>query len=302
MIKIFNKNLENIYYNYMNFRNKINISFEMFPYSNSVSKNKFYKSFFKLSKLDPRFFSITCNQNSGGNYNTLNLIKNMKNYNKKYIVPHFTCIEHCKNEIKDIANNYWKIGVRKILALRGDNFSNNSKNVFFNASDLVNQLKKIRNFEILVAAYPEKHPESKNEKEDLYNLKKKIDNGANKAITQFFFKTESFLNFRDKCFKIGITKEIVPGILPIYNLSQLKKFTNITNVSVPDWIYNVFNNIDHSSNYHKIISSIILINVVNKLFLEGVRSFHFYTLNRSDIIFSISYLLNIKKIDFSRFV
>ncbi|WP_343184069.1 methylenetetrahydrofolate reductase [Buchnera aphidicola (Ceratovacuna keduensis)] len=297
-----NNNIEDIYENYINFKNKINISFEMFPYSNNLSKKKFNNSFLKLCKIKPDFFSITCSQNYGGNYKTYNLIKKIKKKTKTEIIPHFTCLGYSKTEIKNIAINYWNLGIRKILALRGDNFSNKLNNIFSNASDFVYELKKIKDFKIFVAAYPEIHPESKNKKEDIYNLKKKFDNGANRAITQFFFNVDNYLKFRDECFNYGIKKEIIPGILPIYDLFQLKKFASMTNVYVPKFIYNIFNSIKNNSNSYKIISSIILMNIINKLFLEGVRSFHFYTLNRADIVFSIGYLLKIKKNNFSSII
>ncbi|WP_343154813.1 methylenetetrahydrofolate reductase [Buchnera aphidicola (Pseudoregma panicola)] len=297
-----NNEIEYMYENYINFKNKVNISFEMFPYSNNISKKKFKNSFLKLSKTNPDFFSITCSQNYGGNYKTFNLIEKIKKKHKIEIVPHFTCLGYSKEEIRNIAIDYWNLGIRKILALRGDNFSNKLNSIFFNASDFVYELKKIKDFKIFVAAYPEIHPESKNKKEDIYNLKKKFDNGANRAITQFFFSTDSYLKFRDECFSAGIKKEIVPGILPIYDLFQLKKFASLTNVSVPKYIYNIFDSIKNNSNFCKIISSIILMNIVNKLFIEGVRSFHFYTLNRSDIVFSISYLLKIKKNNFNNII
>ncbi|WP_343189120.1 methylenetetrahydrofolate reductase [Buchnera aphidicola (Chaitoregma tattakana)] len=297
-----NNNINNIYESYINFRNKINISFEMFPPSTESNKENFSETFKKLSKINPSFFSITCNQNLGGNNKTFSLIESIKRKTKIDIVPHVTCIGCSKKELSDIVTNYWNSGVRKILALRGDNFSSNLNSDFCYASDFVYELKKIKNFEILVAAYPEKHPESKNKITDIYNLKRKIDNGANKAITQFFFKIDNYLKFRDKCFSIGIKKEIVPGILPIYDLLQLKRFIKMTNVSVPDWIYNVFHKVKNDSNSYKIISGIILFNIVNKLFKEGVRSFHFYTLNRSDIIYSISHLLKINKINISNII
>ncbi|BGI51279.1 MAG: methylenetetrahydrofolate reductase [Buchnera aphidicola (Ceratovacuna japonica)] len=291
-----NYNIEFIHENYTNFKNKIHISFEMFPYNNHISEKKFNRSFIKLKKINPDFFSITCSQNYGGNYKTFNLIKKIKKKTKTEIIPHFTCLGYSKEEIKNIAIDYWNLGVRKILALRGDNFSNILNNVFLHSSDFVYKLKKIKNFKIIVAAYPEIHPESKNKKEDIYNLKKKFDSGANKAITQFFFDSDVYLKFRDECFSIGIDKEIIPGIMPVYNLSQLKKFASITNVSIPKYIYNIFDSLKNNSNSYKIISGIILMNIINKLFSEGVRSFHFYSLNRSDIIYSVSHLLNTKKV------
>ncbi|WP_343188250.1 methylenetetrahydrofolate reductase [Buchnera aphidicola (Ceratoglyphina bambusae)] len=292
-MKNYNNSLEKIYETYSNCKDKINISFEMFPPNNNFVKKKFKKSFKKLSEMNPDFFSITCSENSGGNKNTFSFIKNIKKNTKIDIIPHLTCVGYNKSDIKKIAEDYWRIGVKKILALRGDYNFKKSKNVFFYASDLIYELKKIKNFNILVAAYPEVHPESKNALEDLMFLKRKFDNGADKAITQFFFDTDKYLKFRDKCFSVGIDKEVIPGILPVYNLSQLKKFSNMTNVKIPKWIYYIFNSLENNTNVYKIISSAVILNIVNKLFLEGIRAFHFYTLNRSDIVYSISHLLRI---------
>ena len=167
-----------------------------------------------------------------------------------------------------------------------------SKKLKMYASDLVVLLKEVANFNISVAAYPETHPEAESPQQDLDNLKRKIDAGANRAITQFFFNVDNYLRFRDRCYKHGIKNEIIPGIFPIFNFKQLKSFATMTNVHVPQWMHNMFDGLDQDMETQKMIGASIAMDMVRLLYQEGIKNFHFYTLNRSDIVYAICYRLS----------
>lgn len=275
-----------------NIRNFSKCSFEFFPPKNSKLEKNLWCSVEKLSTLKPKFFSVTYGANSGERQKTYKYVK--KIYKKTGITTaaHLTCVDSTVDELKKIAEKYWENGIRSIVALRGDTLKENFKHTMY-ASDLVFLLKKIANFDISVAAYPELHPESKNSEFDIISLKKKIDAGANRAITQFFFNIENYLRFRDNCLKYNINVEIIPGILPIYNFKQLQRFSNMTNVKIPNWMFEMFNGLDNDLITQKNIGSSIVIDMVKTLSCEGVKNFHFYTLNQSDLVYTTCYVLGL---------
>ncbi|WP_169785635.1 methylenetetrahydrofolate reductase [Enterobacteriaceae endosymbiont of Plateumaris consimilis] len=276
---------------------KCNISFEIFPPSDCKIESKFWILIQTLIKFKPKFISITYrNINNSYNNKTYNIVKKIQKYTNIELAPHITCINLKNNELYNLAKKYWKNGIKHVIALRGDKtkFNNNINSLIY-ASDLVYFLKKIANFNITVAAYPEIHPESKNIKEDLVNLKRKIDAGATRAITQFFFNIETYLTFRDKCISQGINIEIIPGILPITNFIQLKKIIKITNIKIPDFINNMFQNLNgQDEKICKLLGSFIAIEMIRRLKNEGVNHFHFYTLNKLEIVYAICLYLGIK--------
>jgi methylenetetrahydrofolate reductase (NADPH) len=275
-----------------NLRNNIKCSFEFFPPKNMIAEEKLWSSVEKLSKLKPNFFSITYGANSGEREKTYNFVKKIHKKTGIITAAHLTCVDSTPIKLKKIAKNYWDNNIKSIVALRGDTLEKNYQHRMY-ALDLVILLKKIADFDISVATYPELHPESKNMQCEIVNLKKKIDAGANRAITQFFFNIESYLYFRESCIKNRINVEITPGILPIYNFKQLKNFAAMTNVHIPKWIFEMFNNLDDDFMTQKIIGSSIAIDMVKKLSSEGVKNFHFYTLNESDITYSVCHLLGL---------
>lgn len=276
-------------------KENISVSFEFFPPKNVLMKQKLWKSISKLKKLNPDFVSVTYGAYSGNRDNTNNTIKEIKKHTGLIVAPHLTCIDSTPQALKDIAQEYWNNGIHNIIALRGDR-SAMQKSPFMYAADLVSLLKKVGDFDIAVAAYPEVHPEAKNARSDLINLKKKIDAGANKAITQFFFDIDRYLRFRDSCVSIGIKVEIIPGILPVFNFQQLQNFINFTKVKVPNWMYIFFDGLDNDIDTQKMIGTAIAIDMVKILIKEGVRNFHFYTLNRSDLTYTICHILGVDKV------
>ncbi|QCI17466.1 methylenetetrahydrofolate reductase [Buchnera aphidicola (Acyrthosiphon lactucae)] len=275
-----------------NISNNIQCSFEFFPPKKSSLEKNLLSSVQHLSELKPNFFSVTYGANSGEREKTYDIVK--KIYKKTGIITaaHLTCVNSTPNKLKKIAEHYWKNGIKSIIALRGDTLEKNYKHTMY-ALDLVILLKKIANFDISVAAYPELHPESKNLKLDILNLKKKVDAGASRAITQFFFNIESYLRFRENCIKNRINIEIIPGILPVCNFKQLQRFSKMTNVHIPKWMFQMFDGLDNDVFTQKIIGSSIAIDIVKKLSFEGVKNFHFYTLNQSDMTYSICNILGL---------
>ncbi|NIH16768.1 MAG: 5,10-methylenetetrahydrofolate reductase [Buchnera aphidicola (Periphyllus lyropictus)] len=281
---------KNVFNNKNIFNKKINLSFEFFP----PSKNKINKSFWikikKLSLFNPKFISVTYGENNGNRLKTYNFVNQIRYYTNLDSVPHMTCVYENKTELKKTALKYLNLGIKHIIALRGD-YLEKSKKPNLYALDLVVLLKKIANFDISVAAYPEVHPEAKSAKFDLLNLKKKIDSGASQAITQFFFDIENFLRFRDKCSGIGINAKIIPGILPIYNFNQVYKFCLVSNIYVPEWLKSLYLKSNQNNKEKRLISMNISINMINELYKEGVYDFHLYTLNKLNFIFSLCNIL-----------
>lgn len=271
----------------------INVSFEFFPPKTDVMKKILWESINKLSQLNPNFISITHAVGSNRQDGINKILKDIRKYTSLNVAPHLTCIDSTPQILKNIAKEYWNSGIRNIIALRGDLSKKKYKSSMY-AVDLVYLLKEIGDFDITVAAYPEVHPEAETAQSDLINLKKKIDAGANRAITQFFFDVEQYLKFRDLCVSIGIKIEIIPGILPIFNFSQLKRFITFTRVSIPKWIYTFFEGLDHDLETQKMIGISIAIDMVKVLIKEGVRHFHFYTLNRSELTYAICHVLGQK--------
>lgn len=282
---IINQKLENI-------RNSVECSFEFFPPKNSSLEKNLWCSVKRLSVLKPKFFSVTYGANAGEREKTYNVVKKIQEKTGIVTAAHLTCIDSTPDKLEKIAKNYWNNGIKSIVALRGDTSEKNYKHTMY-ALDLVILLKKIADFDISVAAYPELHPESKNSKLDIINLKEKIDAGASRAITQFFFNIDSYLRFRENCIKNKINVEIIPGILPVCNFKQLQRFSNMTNVQIPKWMFEIFNGLDNDIVTQKIIGSSIAIDMVKKLSSEGVKNFHFYTLNESDITYSICHILGL---------
>lgn len=235
---------------------QINVSFEFFPPRTREMEDTLWSSIDRLSTLKPKFLSVTYGANSGERDRTHSIIKDIKERTGLDAAPHLTCIDASPGELREIAQDYWRSGIRHIVALRGDLPEGSGKPEMY-ATDLVALLKNVGDFDISVAAYPEVHPEAKSAQADLINLKRKIDAGANRAITQFFFDVESYLRFRDRCVATGIDVEIVPGILPVSNFKQLQRFATLTNVRVPHWMTSVFDGLDNDPETRKMLGASI---------------------------------------------
>ncbi len=272
---------------------QIRVSFEFFPPSTAEMEQTLWKSIDRLSKLKPKFVSVTYGANSGERNRTHSIIKDIKEKTGLDAAPHLTCIDASREELRNIAHDYWQNGIRHIVALRGDLPAHFGKPEMYGA-DLVALLKAEADFDISVAAYPEVHPEAKSAQADLINLKRKIDAGANRAITQFFFDVESYLRFRDRCVATGIDVEIVPGILPVSNFRQLQRFATLTNVRIPNWMTRMFEGLDDDPESRNLVGASIAMDMVKILSREGVKDFHFYTLNRAELSYAICHTLGVR--------
>ncbi|QUG77625.1 methylenetetrahydrofolate reductase [Erwinia sp. E602] len=272
---------------------QINVSFEFFPPRTTEMEETLWSSIDRLSSLKPKFVSVTYGANSGERDRTHSIIKGIKDRTGLEAAPHLTCIDASRDELRAIASDYWNNGIRHIVALRGDLPPGAGKPEMYGA-DLVSLLKEVGDFDISVAAYPEVHPEARSAQADLINLRRKIDAGASRAITQFFFDVESYLRFRDRCVAAGIDAEIVPGILPVSNFKQLQRFAAMTNVRVPGWMTQMFEGLDNDPETRKMVGANVAMDMVRILSREGVKDFHFYTLNRAELSYAICHTLGVR--------
>lgn len=271
----------------------INVSFEFFPPSSEKMEETLWNSVHRLKTLKPKFVSVTYGANSGERDRTHSIIKEIKAETGLIAAPHLTCIDASREELIQIADDYWNNGIESIVALRGDIPPGGGKPDMY-ASDLVTLLKERHDFDISVAAFPEVHPEAKSAQADLLNLKRKVDAGANRAITQFFFDVESYLRFRDRCVAAGIDVEIVPGILPVSNFKQASRFAAQNNVKVPSWMAKQFEGLDDDPTTRQLVGASQAIDMIRVLSREGVKDFHFYTLNRAEMTYALCHTLGVR--------
>ncbi len=275
------------------------VSFEFFPPNTEAMEETLWSSIERLSVLKPRFVSVTYGADGSTRERTHAAVARILKETDLTAAPHLTCIGASKGEIDDIARQYWDMGVRHLVALRGDmpkdaeHYQPHADGYAYGA-DLVDGLKKVADFDISVAAYPEVHPEAPNPLFDLDNLKRKLDAGASRAITQFFFDVDAYLRFRDLCAAAGIDATIVPGILPITKFPQLTRFAEQCGASVPDWLKQRFDGLDEDAETRKLIAASVAIEQVKLLKKKDINEFHFYTLNRSELTFAICHALGVR--------
>jgi methylenetetrahydrofolate reductase (NADPH) len=275
------------------------VSFEFFPPTTEAMEATLWSSIERLAELDPAFVSVTYGADGSTRERTHAAVQRIISDTKLTPAPHLTCVGASRGEIDDIAREYWDMGVRHLVALRGDAPKGTDSYVphadgYAYAADLVEGLKNIADFDISVAAYPEVHPEASSADFDLDNLKRKLDAGASRAITQFFFDADVFLKFRDGCAATGIESSIVPGILPITRFPQLERFAKMCGASVPDWLRNRFDGLDDDEATRQMIAASVAIEQVRALENEGIEDFHFYTLNRSELTYAICHALGVR--------
>ena len=280
-------------------RPPVQVSFEFFPPNDEAMERTLWSSIERLAPLAPRFVSVTYGADGSTRDRTHRVISRVLRETALTGAPHLTCVGASRGEILDIARRYWDEGVRHIVALRGDPAGRAGayvphKDGFAYASDLVAGLRTVGEFEISVAAFPETHPEAADASQDLDNLKRKLDAGAVRAITQFFFDTDHYLRFRDLCRARGIAAPIVPGILPITRFPQLLRFAERAGASVPGWLVERFEGLDEDPETRKMIAASVAIEQVARLRREGVDEFHFYTLNRAELTYAISHALGLR--------
>lgn len=282
-------------------RGRPTVSFEFFPPKDEAMEKTLWESVERLAPLQPRFVSVTYGADGSTRARTHNIVTKVQKNTALTAAPHLTCVGAPREEILDIARDYWANGIRHIVALRGDPPQGTTKYVphpegFAYAVDLVKGLKSVADFEISVATYPEQHPESPSAAFELTNLKSKIDAGADRAITQFFFDTGVFLRFRDQCAAAGIKASIVPGILPITRFPQMFRMAQRCGASVPDWLTHRFDGLDEDADTRRLIAAAVAIEQVQELQKHGVEEFHFYTLNRAELSYAICHALGVRPV------
>jgi methylenetetrahydrofolate reductase (NADPH) len=277
----------------------VKVSFEFFPPNDAAMEQTLWASIQRLAPLSPHFVSVTYGADGSTRERTHNVVARILRETSLTPAPHLTCVGSPRGEVLDVARAYWDAGIRHIVALRGDppagdcGYAPHADGYAY-AVDLVRGLRSIGDFDISVAAYPEGHPEASSRRFDLDNLRAKIDAGANRAITQFFFDTDVFLRFRDECAATGIDAQIVPGILPITRFPQMLKFARRCGASVPDWLVHRFDGLDDDAETRRMIAASFAIEQVRRLQQHGVDEFHFYTLNRAELTVAICHALGVR--------
>lgn len=277
----------------------IDVSFEFFPPKTEAMEKTLWESVETLSPFDPRFVSVTYGAGGTTRERTHNTVARIARETPIAVAAHLTCVDATKAEIDAVAEEYWAAGVRHIVALRGDPPRAGEKYAthpggYENAADLVAGLRKLHPFEISVAAYPECHPDSPDAAHDLDNLKRKIDAGANRAITQFFFEADTFLRFRDAAAAAGINAEIVPGIMPVMSFAAVQKMSAMCGTEVPAWMARLFDGLDDRPAARQLVAATLAAELCRNLYAGGVRQFHFYTLNRAELSYAICHLLGVR--------
>ncbi len=292
---IYTNKLEEVVLN----KRELNVSFEFFPPKTDEMEVKLWEAIANLKSLNPSFVSVTYGAGGSTRERTHNTIKHIIDDTNLKPASHLTCIAASKDEVHEILRNYWEMGVRHIVALRGDmpasspNYQLHPQGYQY-ANELVAGIKKIADFEISVAGYPEMHPEATNADEDIDNLKRKVDAGATRIITQFFFDSDVYFSFVDKCRKRGIHVPIVPGILPVSNVKQTKHFAKMCGAKIPKWMDEIFVGLDEKQDTRQLVAGIVAVEMCRILHNGGVNDFHFYTLNRSDLTMAICHILGVR--------
>lgn len=272
------------------------ISFEFFPPKSEKMEAQLWDAVVTLAPLAPRFVSVTYGAGGSTRERTHATVARIIKETGIPAAAHLTCVEASKDEIREVAEAYWEAGVRHIVALRGDPpvagqaFTPHPQG-YASAAELVSGLQQIAPFEISVAAYPETHPDANCPQSDLENLKRKLDAGASRAISQFFFDPEAYFRFRDAAAAAGIDAELVPGILPVSNVAQTRKFAGMCGAQIPAWMDNLFEGLDDHPAARQLVAATIAAEMCRRLYAGGVRQFHFYTLNRAELAYAICHLL-----------
>ena len=277
----------------------ISVSFEFFPPADTAMEATLWRSLERLAPLAPRFVSVTYGADGSTRERTHNVVSRIQRSTTLIGAPHLTCIGASREEILAVARDYWEHGIRHLVALRGDPPQGERAyrphgDGFAYAAELVAGLRAFAPFEISVAAYPEVHPEARSAAADLDNLKRKIDAGATRAITQFFFDCDVFLRFRDRCVARGIDAPIVPGILPVTRFPQVVRFAASCGATIPPWLSERFAGLDDDHDTRLAVAAEVAIGQAQALSRHGVREFHFYTLNRAALTYAICHALGLR--------
>jgi methylenetetrahydrofolate reductase (NADPH) len=277
----------------------IQVSFEFFPPKTEKMADSLWESIKTLEPLGPRFVSVTYGAGGSTRERTHATVERILKETELTPAAHLTCVGASRAEVDAVARDYWQLGVRHIVALRGDppeagqGFQAHPDG-YCDAAELVAGLKAVAPFDISVACYPECHPEAASARADIEHLQRKIDAGGSRAITQFFFSADCFFDFRERVAAAGLDIEIVPGILPITNVAQARKFAAQCGAAIPDWLDGVFEGLDERPAARQLVAATVAAELCGQLYSGGVRHFHFYTLNRAELAFAICHLLGVR--------
>lgn len=277
----------------------IGISFEFFPPKSDRMTETLWDAIGTLSRLDPRFVSVTYGAGGSTRERTHATVARIAKETGIPAAAHLTCVDASRDDIAEVAQAYWEAGIRHIVALRGDPPVKGERfqarpDGYSCAADLVAGLRAIAPFEISVAANPEMHPEAKSPAADLDNLKRKIDAGATRAMTQFFFEPDTFFRFRDAAAAAGITAPIIPGIMPVSNFAAIQRMSVMCGTAVPSWMAQLFDGLDDLPAARQLVAATASAELCRRLYAGGVRDFHFYTLNRAELSYAICHMLGVR--------
>ncbi|OCC23865.1 methylenetetrahydrofolate reductase [NAD(P)H] [Croceicoccus estronivorus] len=276
----------------------IAVSFEFFPPKTEKMEAQLWDAITQLAPLGPNFVSVTYGAGGSTRERTHGTVARIVTETDLVPAAHLTCVAASKAEIAEIADQYWQAGVRHIVALRGDP-SPADNGIFVphpqgyaNAAELVAGLKAQHDFDISVAAYPEVHPEAASAEADLDNLKRKLDAGATRAITQVFFSNDAYFRFLDRALAAGIAAPILPGIMPVTNFAAIRRMS--ANTEIPGWMESMFEDLDERPGPRALVAAVAAADQCRRLYDGGVRDFHFYTLNRAEQAYAICQLLGLR--------
>jgi methylenetetrahydrofolate reductase (NADPH) len=275
------------------------VSFEFFPPKTEKMEATLWETMKTLEPLGPRFVSVTYGAGGSTRERTHNTVSRIVRETSVPAAAHLTCVEASRADIDEVVDAYWNAGVRHIVALRGDPPNQGGRfephpDGYAHAAELVEGLRRRHPFEISVSAYPETHPEAVSGAADLDHLKRKLDAGATRAITQFFFEPETFFRFRDATAAAGIDAEIVPGIMPVSNFAAIQRMSAMTGTAVPPWLGRLFEGLDDLPAARQLVAATVAAELCRRLYAGGVRHFHFYTLNRAELSYAICHLLGLR--------
>ena len=283
----------------------VRVSFEFFPPKTEEMEQTLWASIGRLAPLDPTFVSVTYGAGGSTRERTHRTVKRMLDETNLKPAAHLTCVDASRDEVDEVIRGYWDAGVRHIVALRGDpppsseglaGFGDYTPRAdgYANATELTQAIRRIGDFEVSVGVYPEKHPQSPSMAFDLDVLRQKVDAGATRGISQFFFEAETFLRYRDAVADAGIQISLMPGIMPVTNFKGLRRMAAACEANIPDWLEGLFEGLDDDADTRKLLASAVAVELCLELEREGVEDFHFYTLNRADLVYAICRILGVR--------
>lgn len=284
-------------------RNAVNVSFEFFPPKTDTAEANLWSAIRRLEPLNPAFVSVTYGAGGSTRERTHRTVQRIISETTLRPAAHLTCVEASRADVDDVIEGYKAIGVDHIVALRGDPPGSAGiggaytprADGYANATELTAAIGRVGGFEVTVGAYPEKHPESPSIDHDIEVLKAKVDAGATRAVTQFFFDIEAFLRFRDRVRAAGVTIPLIPGVMPVSNFAGLKRMTAACGAALPDWLAGHFDGLDDDPETRKLLAASIAAETCARLQEEGFSDFHFYTLNRAELVYAICRVLGVRE-------